>query len=146
MKTSRTETHGQDASRPQTIRERARAARHAAYVIAKERKKTDPRTLELKEKLKLARREANAQAKERRKTDPKEIALKAKLKADRKEANRRAKEQRKMRAGETTKAERASKYARLHTSLAPANTLAMPHAVVDTEPSESEPTGGDDRS
>jgi hypothetical protein len=97
MKT-RTDADGHAPGRPMR-REQARAARHTAYVLAKERRKNDPRTLELKEKLKQARREANAQAKERRKNDPKEIALKAKLKADRKEANKLAKEQRKARAG-----------------------------------------------
>jgi hypothetical protein len=73
----------EDASRVRTMKERARDARHAAYVLAKERRKNDPRTLELKEKLKRARREANAKARERRKTDPAEIALKAKRKAAR---------------------------------------------------------------
>src|SRR5215813_5082118 len=56
------------ASRLRTMRERAREARHAVYLLAKERRKNDPRTLELKERLKQARREANAQAKERRKS------------------------------------------------------------------------------
>jgi hypothetical protein len=102
MKTSRADA---DANGPMTMRERARTARHAAYVIAKERRKNDPRTLELKEKLKQARRAANAQAKERRKTDPKEIALKA----DRKEANRRANEQRKARFGREAPARDAAR-------------------------------------
>src|SRR5579872_6958931 len=91
-----------DGTRLLTMRERAKEARHAAYVLAKERRKNDPRAVELKEKLKQARRDANAREKERRKTDPKEIALKAKLKAVRKEANRLAKEQRKARAGSAT--------------------------------------------
>lgn len=59
------------ASRLRTMRERAREARHAAYVLAKERRKNDPRTLELKERLKQTRREANAQAKERASKDEK---------------------------------------------------------------------------
>jgi hypothetical protein len=118
-----------------TMKERARDARHAAYVLAKERRKNDPRTLALKEKLKQARREANAQAKERRKTDPKAIALKAKMKADRREANRLAKEQRKIRAGETKKEQRATGDARRRATVVRANTLA-PEGAVESEPSE----------
>jgi len=101
---------------PLSMEERAKKARHEAYVLAKERRKNDPRTIQLKEKLKERRREANAQAKERRKNDPTQIALKAKIKKDRQEANKRAKEERKARAEATKKAERAGKDARLMAS------------------------------
>jgi len=119
------------ASRLRTMRERAREARHAAYLLAKERRKNDPRTLELKERLKQARREANAQAKERRKSDPKEIVRKSKLKADRHEANRLAKEQRKAQAQSTMKAERASKDEKLRAGIASANALGQPRSSDD---------------
>jgi len=69
------------------MKERARTARHEAYVAAKERRKNDPRMAELKARVKAARREASAKAKELRKTDPKQLALKEKLKQDRREAN-----------------------------------------------------------
>jgi hypothetical protein len=47
--------------RPLSMKERAKKARHEAYVLAKQRKKNDPRTIQLKEKMKQGRREANAQ-------------------------------------------------------------------------------------
>jgi hypothetical protein len=87
------------------MRERVKAARHEAYLAAKERRKNDPRTAELKAKVKAARREASARAKERRKNDPKVIALKEKLKQDR----RQAREQRKTRTAAAKKGERAKK-------------------------------------
>ena len=95
------------------MRERAKKARHEAYVLAKERRKNDPRTIQFTEKMKERRREANAQAGIRRKNDPKQIALKEKLKKDRQEASKLAKEQRKARAEATKKAERDGKHARL---------------------------------
>jgi hypothetical protein len=88
------ESDGQEANRGLTMRERAKKARHEAYVIAKERRKNDPRTIALKEKLKKNRQEANKLAKERAKT----------------------------RAGATKKAKRAGKDARLKSNLAFANT------------------------
>ena len=97
------------ADRRPSMKERAKKARHEAYVLAKERKKNDPRTIQLKETMKQRRREASAQAKERRKSDPKQIAFKAKLKKDRQAANKLAKDQRKATATATKKAERASK-------------------------------------
>jgi len=99
----------EQGDRPLSMKERAKKARHEAYVLAKERRKSDPRTIQFKEKMKQGRREANAQAKERRKNDPKQIAFKAKLKKDRQEANRQAKAQRKATAEATKRAERASK-------------------------------------
>jgi hypothetical protein len=95
------------------MKERAKKARHEAYVLAKERKKNDPRTIQLKEAMKQRRREANAQATERRKNDPTQIGFKAKLKKGRQEANKQAKEQRKARAEATKTVERAAKDARL---------------------------------
>ena len=43
--------------RPLLMKERAKKARHEAYVLAKERKKNDPRTIQLKEKMKQGRRD-----------------------------------------------------------------------------------------
>jgi hypothetical protein len=86
-----------------TLKERAKKARHEAYLAAKERRKSDPRTAELKARAKAARREASAQAKERRKTDPKQLALREKLKKDRRDAS----EQRKSRTGATETTERS---------------------------------------
>src|SRR5271154_4324645 len=103
----------EQVDRPLSMRERAKKARHEAYVLAKERRKNDPRTIQFTEKMKERRREANAQAKIRRKNDPKQIAFKEKLKKDRQEASKLAKEQRKARAEATKKAERAGKHARL---------------------------------
>lgn len=105
--------HGRESDRGLTMKERAKKARHAAYVLAKERKKNDPRVVELKAKLKQARREANAQAKERRKNDPARLALKAKIKKDRQDANKLARDQRKARASAAKKAERAAKDTRM---------------------------------
>jgi hypothetical protein len=104
------------------MRERAKRARHAAYLAAKERRKNDPRTAELKAKVKAARREANARAKERRKNDPKQIALKEKLKEDRRAASALAKEQRKARAAAAKRTERADKDEHLRSKVATANT------------------------
>jgi hypothetical protein len=101
---------------PLSMNERAKKARHETYVLAKERRKNDPRTIQFKEKMKARRREANAEAKERRKNYPTQIAFKAKLKKNRQEVNKRAQEDRKARAEATTKAERASKDARLKAS------------------------------
>jgi hypothetical protein len=98
-----------------TMKERAKKARHDAYVAAKERRKADPRTTELKARVKAARREVSAKAKELRKTDPKQIALKEKLKKDRREAN----EQRKTRTVEAKKTERARKDGDLRLSVGP---------------------------
>ncbi len=67
-----------------------------AYLAAKERRNSDPRTAELKARMKAARRDASAKAKELRKTDPKQIALKEKLKQERRTANA----ERKTRMGE----------------------------------------------
>ncbi len=106
--------NAQQLDRPLSMKERARKARHAAYVRAKEQRKNDPRTLQLKQKMKQLRREANAQAKERRKNDPKQIAFKEKLKRRRQEANKLAKAERKAAAGAAKKAERAIKDARLN--------------------------------
>jgi hypothetical protein len=97
-----------------SMKERARQARHDAYVRAKEQRKNDPRTLQLKEKAKELRREARAKAKERRKNDPAQIALKAKLKTERQEAAKLAKAQRKAAATEAKKIERATKDALLN--------------------------------
>lgn len=94
--------------RPLSMKERARKARHASYVQAKERRKNDPRTLQLKERAKQLRREASAKAKQRRKNDPEQIALKEKLKKERHEAIRLAKAQRKTAASAATAAEHAS--------------------------------------
>ncbi len=80
--------HGEPRPPTLTLKERAKNARHEAYVAAKERRKNDPRVAEQKARMKAARREAAAQAKERRKTDPKQIALKEKLKDDRQAARR----------------------------------------------------------
>jgi len=101
-------------NRPLSMKERARKARHEAYVRAKEQRKNDPRTLQLKEKAKQVRREASAKAKERRKNDPEQIAFNEKLKKERHEATKLAKAQRKAAASEAKKAERASKDARLN--------------------------------
>jgi hypothetical protein len=98
----------EQVDRPLSMRERAKRARHEAYVLARERRKNDPRTIQFTEKMKERRREANAQAKIRRKNDPKQIALKEKLKKDRLEAS-------KAKAEATKKAERARKDARLKT-------------------------------
>jgi hypothetical protein len=114
---------GGESDRGLTMKERAKKARHAAYLLAKERKKNDPRLIELKEKLKLARREANAQAKERRKTDPVQIALKARNKKDRQDASKAAKEQRKERVSATKNAERADKETRIKSALGFASAL-----------------------
>jgi hypothetical protein len=103
----------EQVDRPLSMKERAKKARHEAYVLAKERRKNDPRTIQFTEKMKERRREANAQAKIRRKNDPKQIALKEKLKTDRQEASKLAKEQRKARAEATKNAERAGKHGRL---------------------------------
>jgi membrane protein involved in colicin uptake len=92
-----------------TMKERAKKARHEAYLAAKERRKNDPRTAELKAKLKAARREASAQAKARRKADPKQIALKEKLKQERRAASALAREQRKTQRAAAKSAERADK-------------------------------------
>ena len=100
--------------RPLSMKERARKARHEAYVRAKEQRKNDPRTLQLKEKAKQLRREASVKAKERRKNDPEQMAFKEKLKKERHEATKLAKAQRKAAAWEAKKAERASKNARLN--------------------------------
>jgi hypothetical protein len=107
------------------MRERARKARHEAYLAAKERRKNDPRTSELKAKVKAARREANARARERRKTDPKQIALKEKLKKDRQAAAASAKEQRRSRTAAAKKTARADKDEHLRLTIAAANTGAM---------------------
>jgi hypothetical protein len=107
------------------MRERARKARHEAYLAAKERRKNDPRTAELKAKVKAARREANARAKERRKTDPKQIALKEKLKKDRQAATALAREQRRSRTAAAKKAERAGKDKHLRSRIAAANAGAI---------------------
>ncbi len=114
---------GGETDRGLTMKERAKKARHAAYVLAKDRKKNDPRLIELKTKLKKARREANAQAKERRKNDPVQIALKGKLKKDRQEASKLAKDQRKARASATKSAERAAKETRIKVALGFASAL-----------------------
>ncbi len=98
-----------------TMKERARAARHEAYLAAKERRKADPRTAEMKARMKAARREASAKAKELRKTDPNQIALKEKLKQERRAAN----EQRKTRTVEAKKTERARKDGDLRLSVGP---------------------------
>jgi hypothetical protein len=98
---------------PLSMKERAKKARREAYALAKERRKNDPRTIQLKAKMKERRREANAQAKERRKNDPAQIAFKAKLKKDRQEANKRAKEERKARAEATKTAKRSDRDALL---------------------------------
>jgi hypothetical protein len=100
--------------RPTSMKERARKARHEAYVRAREQKKSDPRTLQLKEKAKQLRREASAKAKERRKNDPVQIALKEKLKKERQEATKLAKAQRKKAASEAKRAERANSDALLN--------------------------------
>ena len=42
--------------RPLSMKERAKKARHDAYVLAKERRKNDPRTIQFKEKMKERRR------------------------------------------------------------------------------------------
>jgi len=98
----------EQVDRPLSMKERAKNG-HDAYMLAKERRKNDPRTIQFTEKMKERRREANAQAKIRRKNDPKQIALKEKLKKDRQEASKLAKEQRKARAEATKKAERAAR-------------------------------------
>jgi hypothetical protein len=103
----------EQVDRSLSMKERAKKARHDAYVLAKERRKNDRRTIQFTETMKERRSEANAQAKIRRKNDPKRIALKEKLKKDRQEASKLAKEQRKARAEATKTAEPASKYARL---------------------------------
>jgi hypothetical protein len=116
MKTSQANPergHGRESDRGLTVKERAKKARHAAYLSAKERKKNDPRMVELKAKLKQARREAYEQAKERRKNDPAQVALKAKIKKDRQDASKLAKDQRKARASAAKKAERAAKDTRM---------------------------------
>jgi hypothetical protein len=82
----------EDRPRKPTMMERAKMARHEAYLAAKEYRKNDPRTAERKARMKAARREASAKAKELRKTDPKQIALKEQLKKDRQTANAVAKE------------------------------------------------------
>jgi hypothetical protein len=64
----------EQVDRPLSMKERAKKARHEAYVLAKERRKNDPRTIQFAEKMKERRREANAQAKIRRKNDPTQIA------------------------------------------------------------------------
>jgi membrane protein involved in colicin uptake len=115
--------HGHESDRGLTMEERAKKARHAAYVLAKERKKKDPRIVELKAKLKQARREANAQAKERRKNDAAQIALEAKIKKDRQDASKLAKDQRKARASATKKAERAAKDTHMRAALGFASAL-----------------------
>jgi len=99
-----------------TMKERAKAARHNAYVAAKERRKADPRMAELKAKVKVARREASAKAKELRKTDPKQIALKEKLKQDRRAASASARKQRRT---EAKQGERAKKDGNLRLSTGP---------------------------
>jgi archaellum component FlaD/FlaE len=103
------------------MRERAKKARHEAYLAAKERRKNDPRTAELKAKVKAARREASAQATERRKTDPKQVALKEKLKKERQAAAASGKEQRKARTAVAKKAERADKDEHLRLRIASAD-------------------------
>ncbi len=100
------------------MRERARKARHEAYLAAKERRKNDPRTAELKAKVKAARREASAKAKELRKTDPKQVALKEKLKADCQAAAASAREQRKARTAAARQTERAAKDEHLRSRIA----------------------------
>jgi hypothetical protein len=80
------------------MKEQAAKARHDAYVAAKERRKNDPRMVEMKARVKAARREASAKAKEMRKTDPKQIALKEKLKQGRRAASAEAREQRRTEA------------------------------------------------
>ena len=133
---------GGETDRGVTMKERARKARHAAYVLAKERKKNDPRLVELKAKLKKARREANAQAKERRKNDPVQVALKGKLKKDRQEASKLAKDQRKARASATKTAERAAKETRIKGALGFASALtSQPGSPSRTA---SSPSGAND--
>lgn len=107
---------GEQVDRPLSMKERAKKARHEAYVLARERRKNDPRTIQFTEKMRRGRREANAQAKILRKNDPKQIAFKEKLKKGRQEASKVAKEQRKAGAEVTKRAERASKDARLKAS------------------------------
>jgi hypothetical protein len=102
------------ADRQLSMKERARQARHDAYVRARDAKKKDPRTIQLKEKAKQLRRDANAKARVRRKNDPQQIAFKEKLKKERQEASRRAKAEKKAAAAATKQAERAIKDARLN--------------------------------
>ena len=99
------------------MKERARKARHEAYLAAKERRKNDPRTAELKAKVKAVRREASARAKARHKADPKQIALKEKLKQDRRAASALAKEQRKARTAADRKTERADRDGHLRSTV-----------------------------
>jgi hypothetical protein len=104
----------ESVDRPLTRKERARKARHDAYVRAKEQRKNDPRTLQLKEKAKLMRREARAKARERRKNDPVQIAFKEKQRKERQEAAKLARAQRKAAASEAKKADRATRDALLN--------------------------------
>jgi hypothetical protein len=115
----------EDRPRKPTMMERAKMARHEAYLAAKEHRKNDPRTAELKARMKAAGREASAKAKELRKSDPKQIALKEQLKKDRQAANAVAKEQRKTRTAAAKKVERAGKDDQLRLRIATANSGAM---------------------
>ena len=81
------EAPAEDCPAKLTMKERAKKARHDAYVAARERRKADARTAELKARMKAARREASARARELRRTDPKQIARKEKLKQDRRAVN-----------------------------------------------------------
>lgn len=143
MKSIRTTIErGGESDRGLTMKERAKKARHAAYVLAKERKKNDPRLVARKAEFKLARREANALAKERRKTDPVQIALKAKNRKDRQNVSKAAKEQRKARASATKSVERAARETRMKDALGFASALASEPGVslsadASADPSES---------
>ncbi|MGD0675123.1 MAG: hypothetical protein ABSC94_06865 [Polyangiaceae bacterium] len=131
--------HGTESDPVPTMKERAKKARHAAYVLAKERKKNDPRLLEQKARLKLARREANQLAKERRKTDPAQIARKLKTKKDRQEASKVAKDERKAQASATKLAKRTAKETNVRAALGFASALS-------SQGPQSNPRGDEDES